>query len=314
MSTTTPNLGLVKPELTDAADITAMNQNWDKIDVALKDCIEIPANADLDNYTKVGKYFCGINARVSTLINCPTTIAFYLEVGKHAGVYQRLVEYNHATPKVFFRNKNDSGIWGDWHREYSTANKPTTEEIGALPITGGTLSGDVIVSKNGTPSVRVVNTSTSRRGTFQLDGQSAYLLNGDLNSTEYFGLSVDNAPDDLKDKLRFINKETTDNRATIYTVHGSHNKPSGTYKGNGSIGGHSIDTGGIGSVCVINGNYHTVLLSKFGGFYVKTSTTTGGSVGAINFLDAYFDNGTLNIESTHEALNKSGETYTYHVL
>ncbi len=32
MSTLTPNLGLIKPELTDAADITAMNANWDKID------------------------------------------------------------------------------------------------------------------------------------------------------------------------------------------------------------------------------------------------------------------------------------------
>ena len=36
MSTTTPNLGLVKPELNDIADITAMNQNWDKIDAELK--------------------------------------------------------------------------------------------------------------------------------------------------------------------------------------------------------------------------------------------------------------------------------------
>lgn len=32
MSTTTKNFGLIKPELTDAADITAMNENWDKID------------------------------------------------------------------------------------------------------------------------------------------------------------------------------------------------------------------------------------------------------------------------------------------
>ena len=35
MSTTTTNYGLVKPELTDAADITAMNVNWDTIDEAL---------------------------------------------------------------------------------------------------------------------------------------------------------------------------------------------------------------------------------------------------------------------------------------
>ena len=36
MSTQTTNFGLVKPELGDAADITAMNQNWDKIDETLK--------------------------------------------------------------------------------------------------------------------------------------------------------------------------------------------------------------------------------------------------------------------------------------
>ena len=35
MSTTTENYNLVKPELTDVADITAMNENWDKIDEAL---------------------------------------------------------------------------------------------------------------------------------------------------------------------------------------------------------------------------------------------------------------------------------------
>ena len=37
MSTTTTNYGLVKPELTDAADITAMNGNWDTLDAKLKE-------------------------------------------------------------------------------------------------------------------------------------------------------------------------------------------------------------------------------------------------------------------------------------
>lgn len=32
MSTLTKNLKLIKPELTDAADITAYNENWDKLD------------------------------------------------------------------------------------------------------------------------------------------------------------------------------------------------------------------------------------------------------------------------------------------
>lgn len=40
MSTTTPILGLVKPQLTDPADITVMNQNWDTIDEKLGSFIE----------------------------------------------------------------------------------------------------------------------------------------------------------------------------------------------------------------------------------------------------------------------------------
>jgi hypothetical protein len=38
MSTTTTNLGLLKPELSDPADITKMNDNWDIIDEALVNC------------------------------------------------------------------------------------------------------------------------------------------------------------------------------------------------------------------------------------------------------------------------------------
>ena len=37
MSTTTENYALIKPELTDAADITAFNKNWDVIDTKLLD-------------------------------------------------------------------------------------------------------------------------------------------------------------------------------------------------------------------------------------------------------------------------------------
>lgn len=36
MSTRTPNFELVKPALTDPADITAFNENWDKVDAELK--------------------------------------------------------------------------------------------------------------------------------------------------------------------------------------------------------------------------------------------------------------------------------------
>lgn len=40
MSTTTTKYGLLKPELTDAADITQTNRNWDIIDTELADRLE----------------------------------------------------------------------------------------------------------------------------------------------------------------------------------------------------------------------------------------------------------------------------------
>lgn len=51
MSTTTTNYGLVKPALTDAADITAMNQNWDAVDTKLKalETADSTATTNLNN-------------------------------------------------------------------------------------------------------------------------------------------------------------------------------------------------------------------------------------------------------------------------
>lgn len=51
MSTTTTNYGLIKPELTDAADITAMNENWEKIDRGLKEASESGSSVEIFNAT-----------------------------------------------------------------------------------------------------------------------------------------------------------------------------------------------------------------------------------------------------------------------
>lgn len=56
MSTTTDKYGFIKPELTDAADITAYNDNWDKIDRELRylNTTVITANsADGVSYTAI---------------------------------------------------------------------------------------------------------------------------------------------------------------------------------------------------------------------------------------------------------------------
>ncbi|WP_195540567.1 pyocin knob domain-containing protein [Eubacterium maltosivorans] len=94
----------------------------------------IAANTNLNNLTTPGFYYCPANATVGTLANSPTTNAFFMIVGKHAGVYQEIVEYVTGNPKRFMRNQY-SGSWGSWYRVFTTGNVPTYAEVGAAPST-----------------------------------------------------------------------------------------------------------------------------------------------------------------------------------
>lgn len=126
MSTTTTKYNLIKPELTDAADITAMNPNWDKIDSKLEiankfNAINIPENSDLNNYTSPGIYKCALNATATTLTNCPDVVAFSLVVLEHtnSGISQFISTYATNAPKVYLRNKYNN-TWGSWVRIYNS--------------------------------------------------------------------------------------------------------------------------------------------------------------------------------------------------
>jgi hypothetical protein len=90
----------------------------------------IPANADLNNYTSPGFYYCAYSADVKTFTNSPIAYAFFMIVGKHAGIYQQVTEYATSNPKVYMRNYY-GGTWGSWYRVYTEANKPTYSEVGA---------------------------------------------------------------------------------------------------------------------------------------------------------------------------------------
>lgn len=94
----------------------------------------IAANSDLNDIKGDGWYFCSANFTAATLSHCPTTLAFYMEVHKHVGVYQHIVEYYTSGEKHFHRNfYND--VWGNWvewkltDTTYSNAT-PSTHGVG----------------------------------------------------------------------------------------------------------------------------------------------------------------------------------------
>lgn len=174
MSTTTTNLGLIKPELTDAADITAMNDNWDKIDEKFESMFERMGvyTGDMNELVLPGQY------RLQSNVNLPSNAAYYgqcfvgrgvVEGGNNDTVVQIIVGY--SSNKMFYRGallSNGTWEWGDWSIVYSTNNKPQLSELeGVLTVEKGgtgasTLNGAVanLLCRNAIGNDTIVNANT----------------------------------------------------------------------------------------------------------------------------------------------------------
>lgn len=88
----------------------------------------IPANTNLNTLTTPGMYYCPANATVATLVNSPTPNALFLLVGKHAGVFQMVVEHVTVSQKVYIRNQHN-GTWGAWKQVLTTATGTTWNQL-----------------------------------------------------------------------------------------------------------------------------------------------------------------------------------------
>ena len=110
--------------------------------------ILLTAGTDLNTVVDAGMYYCPSDATTQTMMNCPTTNAFSLWVGKHAGVHQVIFRYPAANPNVYIRNSYQ-GVWGSWFELYSTYKKPTYADLGTVqPANGGTGQNTLALARN----------------------------------------------------------------------------------------------------------------------------------------------------------------------
>ncbi|MHA0962595.1 phage tail protein [Enterobacter cancerogenus] len=81
--------------------------------------------------------------------------------------------YNGGGNNIKFRTFNGDAEkkWNPWYTIYHSGNKPSAGDVGALPITGGTLKGALAVVQNG-PGVTLQNSAS---------GQAAYVIGKDYN-------------------------------------------------------------------------------------------------------------------------------------
>ena len=338
MSTTTPNYGLVKPELTDVADITAMNPNWDKIDKELKefekafgDITPEGIGALPDDTVIIKKGGTGAETEagaVTNLLNGNQNqiygVTDYIDIpyGIAEGVYSGL-------------KTNDPFTVTGAKRIYTVRTKGSSDSISTIMVTcldGGDDTGRTFIGYCSGNTVRweeIANAnaylpldgSVAMTGALFLKNRQSRLYGNDqLMSMESWNstgssnrryLSVYNAEaiPNLKDALEFT--DVVNGEFNYYKVFGQHNKPTGYYYGNGSATTRTIDIGGTGTILWIKSAKYLTFVWNFGGF---TLDGTNGSVKFHPSSQLDFENGTLTIATTHSAVNDTTNVHYYGYL
>lgn len=166
MSTTTTKYGLVKPELTDPADITALNGNWDKIDTELNNKFD-KTGGSVTGDVSLQKAYPAMKLNASD-----TSYArLYKNANQSEDFGTSLSDYNKNgnSAELVLRadaQKMQLKLNGQTYDVYGTHNKPKATDVGAIPTNGGTMSGDLVFQKatNGSASVFKNHSTTSDYG------------------------------------------------------------------------------------------------------------------------------------------------------
>lgn len=182
---------------------------------------------------------------------------------------------------------------------------------GALPIGGGTLAGNVNIKKR-FPTVWFEFPDAGNQGFVQLvehaisigarmkagiqDNQRSLLIS-DPDIYDLFGA--------LKVRERFNGGDQQD-----YFVFGEHNKPTGSYTGNGSTTSRNVDIGGLGDMLSITSDIGMALVSNRGAICMDRQT---GVVSGLKSWEINYKEGELTIATNSDFVNGS-RTYWYQAL
>ncbi|KAF1016561.1 MAG: hypothetical protein GAK29_04508 [Acinetobacter bereziniae] len=219
-------------------------------DNKLNRAINIPVNADLNNYKTQGSFFVDLDVYAATIKNSPTWLSFTLQVDITAGVVQRLTTYNGGGTKQYIRSYYQE--WSEWYEIYSKLNpQPTVDAIDHLnsndakrPLSanqgrllnvdkfdksGGILTGEININTGeSSPIKTVINKSSAITtnsptelasiihalsfGWYQSEWQIGNVRSGS-QETAGFGLTLGNS------NLRFlVNANGTSNYGTFDSV------------------------------------------------------------------------------------------------
>ena len=182
-------------------------------------------------------------------------------------------------------------------------NKATPAAINAVNKAGDTMTGALCID-NGDGSGAKISANV---------GHSYLTASTDLGNSSADRRFIDIATSykaELATAFRLA--DAVSGKTTYYPIHHTGNKPSGYYTGNGDATARTIDTKGLGDVCIIYGG---------GGIAIVTSNGAicGGGDGpvtpkSLSTSAIRFNAGVLTIKTTDSVVNANGGWYNYKVL
>lgn len=206
-------------------------------------------------------------------------------------------------------------------KKYSPANKPTPADLGAIGRDGGIMTGDLSIQK-AAPSLELYHQETGRFFTAFMSSDGNVYLRNSADGTNRTTLYLQPETTGRIDRMLRLQK-MVDSHAEYYNIFGEHNKPSGSYTGNGSTAERVIDLG-----ITADGNDIVAVRSEDGlAFVTRASGAYFNATGVLSlaYSNAHLESRDLGdergsnalvmvLKATHAAVNKSSIKYYWRVM
>ena len=183
----------------------------------------------------------------------------------------------------------------------------TPDSINAVNKAGDIMGGNLeITLQDENPTLTLTREGVSKTVVKTGSSGNSYFENvtGDNN---YDDIVIRNRQTPLTNRFQIYS--TNDGTTKNYNFFGEHNKPSGTYTGNGSATSRTINTGSIGNGLLIRSGQGSCLVLLSGAICIQNKTVT-----TYSYSEIHYENGVLTIASTGDHFNKNGITYAYQCL
>lgn len=308
----TYNYGFNKPELSDPANITQLNYNWDEIDTLLEvDEYNLAMHmADQNNPHNVTKEQLGIDLS---------------EFEEH--IQNKNNPHNVTKEQLGI----DLSAYDEHLKDKNNPHDVTAAQANAVSKNGDTVNGDLtvkgafVVEDNPIKATNGVTTVEIQGGVNGTNENGHHFLDINLDGKVGYGrlrLNLEDAGKMLsaKELLYLVTQDNTKgDEQHWYRVFHEGSKPSGSYGGTNTA--KTINTGGIGNVLIIRCTNYVTIITPVGGFAMGTENT--GKDGAYFHNEVKYANGNLIISRVYDetlaphrlgGINKPGVTYTYQCL